>query len=755
MKQQLLQKIRDYVNQPDYRPHNKSELARALAVGPKQRPVLREVLNELVADGTLQLGKKSRYQRVREKEGKGELRLEGIVKFSPKDKTGSGSFFPDNPQLLPEELRRDGITSVFVGRRGARTAIEGDHVMVKLVPKGPPKWHKYVKQKDRKGRRFEDKPQFEAVVVEVLERKLKQFVGTYHRRGHSAAILPENPRLPRAFRLSKVLKGARPGDMVVAEFLDWTDPRQDPVARMVEVLGAPDQPGIDILSIIHKHELPLEFPKAVMAEAEAVDENIPEEELAIREDWRDREVFTIDPVDARDFDDAISVVELPDGGWELGVHIADVSHYVKPGSALDKEAQKRGNSVYLVDRVIPMLPEKLSNGVCSLNPHVDRLTQAVVIQFSPDGTAVKTRFSSSVIRSGRRYTYEEAFTILGLSDKAAAAYEDKTERRYAQHIKRAWKLTYVLRQRRFRAGCLDLDFPEIRAVLNKNGKAVDVRRSENDESHQLIEEFMLAANEAVARETKRAGVASIYRVHESPDLEKLEDFADEVRSYGYQISDPSDRAEVQKLTKAMRGSPEEHSLKISLLKCMNRACYSKEPTGHYGLAKADYSHFTSPIRRYADLIAHRVLRKLCSRRGDEFSPDVADKTPPEGAIAEIATYISKTERSAADAEMETQRLKMLEYIEYFSEKNPEATFEAFVFDTRPIGAFVELRDFLIKGLIRKHDMPSKSGYFFDRKRDCFMSATRKKKSIRNGQVVQVKLARVDRAKGFIDFTLVE
>ena len=750
--QQILAQVRELVKSPRYRPLNKSEFARELSISPKDRADLRKALTDLVEKGELRLGKKSRYVKP-EGESKADLAT-GKVEFSRREKRRTVMFVPDHPESIKAIKYSEG-GKFFVPRRFLGTAIDGDRVSVRLVRKEPPrpqKWHRHVKSRRRGSESGE--PRFEAHIVDIVERSLGPFVGTYHRRGHSAVITPEDNRLPPSFHLTKVLPEAKPGDVVVAEFVHWTAPDRPPVAKMTEVLGRPDAPGVDMMTVIRRYRLPLDFPPDVLAEADAIDEGITDEDIAQREDWRDREVFTIDPEDARDFDDAISVRQLPDGeGWELAVHIADVSHYVKPGSALDREARKRGNSVYLADRVIPMLPEKLSNGVCSLNPHVDRLTHAAIIRFDGKGAMKNARFVSAVIKSCRRYTYEEAMTRLQLSEEAAADFEDPVEKNVVSHLRMAWKLAAKLRQRRFSQGCFDLDFPEVRAVLDDDGVAFGVKKSEYDESHQLIEEFMLAANEAVARETKNAQAPSIYRVHDDPDLEKLDEFAELARSFGHEMGDPSIRSEVQKLTRAIRGELEEHSLKIALLKSMKRAAYSNDPTGHYGLAKANYCHFTSPIRRYADLVVHRSLKKIMSRRGEKTAPENPDKTPNEAGAAEVAAHISRTERVAADAERDSQQLKMIEYLENLIRDDADVTFEAIVYEVRPVGMFIELRDLMIKGMIRKMDLPPREDWFMDRGRGRFVSGARKSEQIGLGSRVEVKLLRIDKGRGFLDFTL--
>lgn len=637
---------------------------------------------------------------------------------------------------------------LFVPGRFSGTAMHGDRVAVKLAKKPAPRWHRHVKS--RRDRITDDDESLEARVIEIVERGSQKIVGTFRQHGRYAHLLPENRSLPTSFNLEGSTLKAKNGDKVIGEFVSWDSPHLPPKARLTEVLGRPDAPGVDILSVIHRYGLPLEFPKTVLQEAELLPDAVDDaEEIARREDWRDRQVFTIDPEDAKDFDDAIHVEARDGGGWELAVHIADVSHYVKPGTALDKEAKKRGNSVYLADRVLPMLPEKLSNGLCSLKPEVDRLTHAVVMRFDGEGRQVSARFVSAVICSRRRYTYEEAIERMNQPIEEIDAL-DPEEASLGHHLKRAWELGSRLRQRRFEAGALDLDFPEVRAVLDGKGRAIDVKRSEYDESHQLIEEFMLAANEAVARETKNAQAPSVYRVHEDPDPDKLMEFAYQASGYGYRSGDVTIRAELQNLLRAIRGKPEEHSLKIALLKSLKRAHYSADPDGHYGLAKLNYTHFTSPIRRYADLVVHRVLRKLVATRAGEGG----DPTPSQGRLAEIAKHISETERVAADAEIETRRMKLIEYLIRVSGEDNGRAFEGVIYDVRPIGAFVELTDLLIKGLIRKDDLPSGDLYRFDSARNQLVGRHGKFK-LAVGHRVKVRVVRVDRAKGFIDFSLVQ
>lgn len=761
MKNPFLPRIRALLAGSGYEPLNKSELARALSVRANQRAAFRDALSELESSGEIDRGRKSRY-RLAARGGKPKVpSFTGTIQFSRDRKRQSAVFLPDDPGAIPG-FRAEDSPRLFVPGRLAGVALDGDKVEVHLVDPEPPRWQRHAARHRGSAPRSAAGPvtkgrhaaspgaEPHAKVVRVIERSRTRIVGRFYSKGTRATVVPEDGRLPTSFRLLRVLPEAKQGDVVVAEFTGWDSPHNLPSAEMIEVLGREDDPGVEILSIVHRYGLPVEFPAAVLREAEAIPETISADELARREDWREREVFTIDPEDAKDFDDAICVTERPDGSWELAVHIADVSHYVKPGTALDREARKRGNSVYLADRVLPMLPEKLSNGVCSLKPGVERLTHAAILEFDASGKATSSRFVSAVIRSHRRYSYEEAFARMKLDAAGIAAIDDAKERGLVEHLHRAWRLAARLRERRFANGALDLEFAEVRVVLDERGRAVGVKRSEYDESHQLIEEFMLAANEAVAYETKNAPMPSLYRVHEDPDPAKLGEFAEKARAFGHRVGDVTNRGELQRLLRDLRGRLEEHSLKIALLKSLCRAVYSKDPAGHYGLAKVNYTHFTSPIRRYADLVVHRALRRVLSKRHAPTAPEKPDPTPSEAGMAPIAEHISRTERVAADAEMDSQRLKLIEYLENVCNRDEETVFDATVFEVKAIGAFAELDGLFVKGMIRKDTLPPWEEYFFDRGREEFRSRTGAP-AIGAGQRLKVRLYRVDRGRGFIDF----
>src|SRR5947208_5519162 len=613
----------------DYRPLDKTDIARKLGLTASERVALQRRLRELERAGQIARIRKNRYVLP----AKADL-IAGKLSIH---QVGYGFLTPETP----------GGPDVFIAADNIGTAMHGDRVVARISRDTP---HDRIK-----GRR-------EGRVIRILERAHDTIVGTLQRSRNFYYVVPDDPRFVhdiyvRPERDQRPGTSANVGDKVVVRMEPWESRHVNPEGEIIEVLGPASAPGIDMLSIIRKYHLPAEFPKDVLDQAERTSENIDARQLEEREDLRNEFIVTIDPDDARDFDDAIQV-EKTGSGWRLGVHIADVATYVRPGSALDREARQRGNSVYLPDRVIPMLPERLSNGVCSLNPDVDRLTHSVFIHFDKHGTAKSARFAHSVIRSAHRLTYKQAYAILN------ATPSDQLGERL--HV--AWELATLLRQKRFEHGALDLDFPEVKVWVDKEGHPVKLERVENDKSHQLIEEFMLVANEAVARELKKRAIPTVYRVHENPDPEKLAEYREFVLGFDYRVGDLTHRAELQRLLASFRGKPEEQALKVALLKSLKRARYAPQPLGHYGLAKSNYLHFTSPIRRYADLVVHRALGRdgpplpsavsrpaeWRSRSSKPYHPDMAE-------IASISEHISITERTAADAEGDAIQMKKLEF----------------------------------------------------------------------------------------------
>jgi len=693
----------------DYRPLDRTDIARELGLTGTQRNAVRKTLRELEHAGEIARIRKNRYiLPVKAALVAGKLSIHQV---------GYGFLVPETP----------GEPDVFIAAENIGTAMHGDRVVVRISRDAP-----YGRIKGRR----------EGRVIRILERAHDTIVGTLQRSRNFYYVVPDDPRFvhdiyvrPASQNLKEDRRSqtaARVGDKVVVRLDAWESRHVNPEGEIIEVLGPATAPGIDMLSIIRKFHLPAEFPKEVLNQAERIPDKINPRQLEGREDLRKEFIVTIDPDDARDFDDAIQV-EKNKNGWRLGVHIADVAAYVEPGSALDREARRRGNSAYLPDRVIPMLPERLSNGVCSLNPGVDRLTHSAFIHFDKNGVAKSARFSRSVIRSAHRLTYKQAYAILSSPPRD----------QLGERLHLAWELASLLRRKRFEHGALDLDFPEVKVWVDKQGHPIRLERVENDESHQLIEEFMLAANEAVAREHKKRTIPTIYRVHENPDPGKLAEYREFVLSFDYRVGDLTHRGELQRLLAAIRGKPEEQALKVALLKSLKRARYDPQPLGHYGLAKTNYLHFTSPIRRYADLVVHRSLgRDAAARR--PYRMDM-------GEIASIAQHISATERNAADAEIDGAQMKKLEFFQrQLDQRNPEI-FRAAIVDVRNYGLLVELPDALITGLIHVSSLTDDFYLFEPARRQLIGRRSRRRFKI--GDEVSVFVARVDTFKRQVDFTI--
>jgi ribonuclease R len=521
------------------------------------------------------------------------------------------------------------------------------------------------------------------------------------------------------------------GDKVVVEILHWESRQTNPEGEIVEVLGAPDEEGVDMLSVLRNYDLPLHFPKNVLHEAATIAkrfavDDIGADDLHGRVDCRSHRVITIDPDDAKDFDDAICLERISRDRVRLWVHIADVSHYVKPGTALDAEARGRGNSTYLVDRVIPMLPEALSNELCSLKPNVDRLTKCVEFELSGNGEVLETKFYPAVIRSKRRFTYKEALACI-----QRPPANDPIERM----IHEAHEMAQRIRSARFKAGSLSLDFPENKIRLDEQGRVTVIERIENDVSHQLIEEYMLLANEAVAARLMHLRHPALYRIHEAPKASRLLQYRDDVLSHRVPCGDLVLRSEVQKLLARLETLTIGPALKIGFLRSMMRARYAVDPLGHYGLAKPKYTHFTSPIRRYADLVVHRVLFK--------------DGSFTAAELKEIADHISITERTSADAERDSKDVKLYAFLKGQIKTGRRQSYPALVTDVRNFGFFVEVSSLGLSGLV--HLSSIEDDFFtFDPVRTT-LTSRRNRGAISVGDEITVQIARVDSFKKQVDF----
>ena len=613
--------------------------------------------------------------------------------------------------------------AIDISPNAAGTAMHNDRVLVLVDSTVSPARRRGQRQPSGSGGK----------VVEVLERARTQVVGTLEKSRELWYVVPSDPRITHDIYLPKLGQAAKPkarrGDRVVVEITEWPSRHNAPEGKLVEVIGNPGAPGVDVESVIRQYELPTRFPGTVKAEARRLGTKVTEADRRGRRDCRRHLVVTIDPVDARDFDDAISLERIEGRRWRLWVHIADVSHYVRPGSALDKESRRRGNSTYLIDRVIPMLPEELSNELCSLKPGVDRLARSVEFVLTNSGRIEQAKFHSTVICSKQRFSYEEAMAVL--------------EREPTGGIERmlhdAHRLAQQLRQARFRAGALDLDVPERKVLLDAKGRVSEVRRVENDVSHQLIEEFMLLANEAVAREIKRRRAGAIHRVHDVPDTEKLDNLRAQAALMGLRAGNLADQKQAGKFLASLKDHPLGDVFRIGYLRCMKRACYSTEPIGHYGLAKEDYVHFTSPIRRYADLIVHRVVYQRARLDAE--------------ALATAADHISLTERNSADAELDSKLIKLLSHLQRQLDRRKPETYTATVTEVRNIGAMVDITELGLKGLVKRLSL-SDDRYRFVPERGRLVGRLRGNE-IAPGDQLRVQVESIDLQKKQADFRVLK
>jgi len=685
-----------FLADPNYQPLDEKALARRLRIPPEDTAAFTTFLVEEEAAGRIMQVRQSLYVLPK--------RLGFCVGRLQMNERGFGFLVPIDP-AEPD---------FYIAGEDTGTAFHGDLVLSRL--------------KEQRGGRQRDS-RLRGEVVKVLQRKRRQLVGTLRKSALFYYVLPDETRIPHDISVPAPADPAQIGLKVVVELKEWPDRRKPPEGVITEVLGAPDAPGVDLLSIIRKHDLPTSFPEKVEQEAADISAFIPSAEIARREDFRPIFTLTIDPDDAKDFDDALSYRDLPNGDFEIFIHIADVSHYVPTGSALDLEARSRGNSIYLVDRVIPMLPEKLSNGICSLQPNVDRLVKTAIVTLDRRGETKSFRFAAGIIHSAKRFTYKEAYAQLR---KPATTP-------LAGHLHALNDMAQVLRKRRFACGALDLDFPEVKVRVDDLGIPTHLEKTENDISHQLIEEFMLLANEVVALELKRRNRPGLYRIHEKPDPDRLEEFRAQAKSMGFACGDLTQRGEIQKLLHRVHGQPGESVVKIGLLKSLKRAMYSPKPLGHYGLSKQNYTHFTSPIRRYSDLVVHRVL----------FDTGPATGDASYDGLSRLALHLSQTERSAAEAEQESVKLKKLEYFDRQAHATKRTSFQALIQEVRSSGLLVQLPEFVIQGMVPLSGLEGDLFVFNPQRLE--LQGQRTKVVLRAGQSLQVEVARVDLARHQVDF----
>ncbi|GGH76008.1 ribonuclease R [Pullulanibacillus pueri] len=583
----------------------------------------------------------------------------------------------------------------------------------------------------------------EGVVVRIVERGTKTVVGTYQDSRHFGFVVPDDKRVPNDIFIPKeATGGAAEGHKVVVKITKYPEDRKSAEGQVIAILGHKNDPGVDILSIIHKFNIPTEFPDEVIAEAKAAPEEISPEEISGRRDLRNETIVTIDGEDAKDLDDAVAVTKLDNGNYKLGVHIADVSYYVKEDSELDKEAFNRGTSVYLVDRVIPMLPHRLSNGICSLNPQVDRLTLSCEMEITPKGKVVAHEIFPSVINTTERMTYTNVRKILLKEDEEVLErYKD-----LIPFFELMGELANILTEKRRERGAIDFDFTEAKILVDEEGHPTDVVIRERSVAERLIEEFMLAANETIAEHFHWMDLPFIYRIHEDPDPDKLMRFYNFAVNFGYVLKGSVEEIHpntLQSLLEEVKGEPEEAVISTMMLRSMQQAKYSDQSLGHFGLSTDFYTHFTSPIRRYPDLIVHRLIRKYLI----EKQVDQKTKQHWDGKVFDIAKHASEMERRAVDAERETDDLKKAEFMQ---DKIGE-TYEGVVSSVTSFGLFVELPN-TIEGLV--HISYLVDDYYHYNQDHMALIGERTGHVFRIGDEVTVRVINVNVDERSIDFEIV-
>ncbi len=642
--------VYDFICSEFYVPMKVKELAIMLQVSKEDRPILDQILEELVEEGKIACSKRGKY-------AKAEIQLkEGIFLATRQDFA-----------FISVEGEEE---DYFVSGKDCGGAFDGDRVSFKII-------------RAKKGKRKE------AEVVAVLERAMTELVGSYQKSAHFGFLLPDNTKWDKDVFIPEGKDlGAEDGQKVLVKILDYGAEGKSPEGEIIEVLGDPDEKGVDVLCIAKSYGLPMEFPQKVQTQALNVAAPVSESDLSWRKDLRSLDMVTIDGEDSKDLDDAVSV-SFDGENYQLGVHIADVSNYVQEGSALDREALKRGTSVYLADRVIPMLPFELSNGICSLNAGEDRLALSCMMTIDKSGNIIGHEIAETVIRVNERMTYTSVNKIISDHDpEESSKYELYLEMFYQMK-----DLADILRAKRRTRGSIDFDLPESKLILDEAGKCIGVKEYERNAATKLIEDFMLAANETVAEDFYWQGIPFVFRCHEKPDLEKIESLKELIAGFGYGMKTSKKEIhpmELQKLLTKIIDTPEEALISRMMLRSMKRAQYTPENNGHFGLAASYYCHFTSPIRRYPDLQIHRIIKE--SLRGKMTEERIAHY---QTILPEVAKNCSRLERRADEVERESDKLKKAEYM--LSQIGEH--FEGIVSGLTSWGIYVELSN-TVEGMVR-------------------------------------------------------
>ena len=701
------ERILSYMESEGYVPIKRRDMRAMLSVPQEDREKFENLINELIAEGRVFETKKGKLA-------------------SPKDLQMATGTFIGHARGFGFVTPDAGGEDIFIPASETMGAMQKDRVLYKVL-------HKAEKGKKADG-----------VIVRILERGQQRIVGTFEAgsKGYGFVVADDKKIAKDIFISRENTKGAVTGHKVVVEITDYGEDRRNPEGKVIEILGHINDPGVDILSVIRRYELAVEFPEEVYAEIEHLGTEVAEADKKGREDLRDLLTITIDGADAKDLDDAVSLKRLGNGNFELGVHIADVSHYVRENTALDKEAYARGTSVYLVDRVIPMLPHKLSNGICSLNPHVDRLALSCLMEVNGRGEVVSHRILESIINSDYRMTYTAVREIL--EDGTPALLEQYAE--ILPMLADMEELRQILGEKRRKRGSVNFDLPESKIILDENGKPIDIKPYEKSIATNMIEEFMLVCNETIAENSFWQEMPFMYRSHQEPDEDKLEKMEQFLRGFGYYLRKKDGEIhprELQKVLQKAEETDEERIITRMVLRSMMQARYTAENGGHFGLAAKYYCHFTSPIRRYPDLEIHRMIKKMLHGELDEKASAYYRRKMPDWA-----KHCSKQERVAEDAERDTDALKKVE----FMEDKVGQIYEGIISGVTNWGIYVELPN-TIEGMVALSQMDD-DYYEFDEKK-MLVFGKRTKKSYRLGDKVVVSVAKVDRMMGTIDFVFEE
>ena len=705
----------------EYQPMRAKELAVLLQIPAGKREELHKILDMLLEEGKISINKRGRYEAVRSSAAKKEAEKKSVKAERKKGQYYTGTFI-SHPRGFGFLEIPEAEEDIFIPEESIGTALHGDTVQI------------VVKKDGKDGKRCEGE------VVKVLERGTREVVGTYQQCDGFGFVVTDNQRfLKDVFIPAGKSLTAEDGDKVLAEIKDHGNKRRSPEGKIIEILGKPGECGVDVLCVAKSYELPMEFPEKVAKQAERIKETLNEGDFYGREDLRDVVMVTIDGEDAKDLDDAVSLTK-DEEFYHLGVHIADVSNYVQYNSALDKEALKRGTSVYLADRVIPMLPKKLSNGICSLNAGEDRLALSCLMDIDKKGRVVSHRIVESVIHVKERMSYTDVKKILLQEDEELAkCYEGLLPMFFQMK-----ELSELLRNRRKKRGAIDFDFPESKLVLDERGKVIDIYPYEQNIATRLIEDFMLAANETVAEEYCMLGLPFVYRTHENPDMEKMETVLEMVHQAGIKVKKGKETItpkEVQKILKELDGMECEPFFARLILRSMKQAKYTVEDTGHFGLAAKYYCHFTSPIRRYPDLQIHRIIKETLRGKMTE-----AKIQHYRGILEEVARQSSAMERRAEEVERETIKMKKAEYMK----QHIGEAFEGTVSGVTEWGFYVEL-DNTVEGLVHVNSLTD-DYYSFDKDRYCLVGDMTGR-TYTMGQRVKVWVENADENTKTVDFKI--